>query len=472
MSQVADTKFMNVRSRKPEQLAFTWGEDGEAIESHVEGSRASVALSDNLSLETNLMEQIVDNENMKLARKRVCRNKGSAGVDGMSVDDLHVHLFKNWRTIKDLLLNGRYQPSPVKRVDIPKSNGGTRTLGIPTVTDRLIQQAILQILEPIYDHTFSEFSYGFRPCRNAHQALNTARQYVEDGYKVVVDIDIEKFFDHVNHDKLMSILAMKIGDKRLLKLIRSFLQAGIMFHGVKTERHEGTPQGGPLSPLLSNIILNELDTELTCRKHRFCRYADDCNIYVKSVRAGQRVMSSVKRWLNENLHLRINEDKSGVAPTGERKFLGMRIADFRGKIRIALAPESIKRVRKNIRKITKRNRGISLKRMLEELNTAMMGWVNYYYISMMHDTIRALDCNIRRRIRCFIWKQWKTYENRVNHLQSAGIDVQHSVALGAGKHGLWRIAGSPALQSTLDNKILAGYGLKSLEERYKFLKSR
>jgi group II intron reverse transcriptase/maturase len=418
------------------------------------------------------MEQIVDNDNMKLARKRVCGNKGSAGADGMSVDDLHVHLFKNWRTIKDLLLNGRYQPSPVKRIDIPKENGGTRSLGIPTVTDRLIQQAILQILEPIYDHTFSESSYGFRPRRSAHQALNAARQYVEDGYKIVVDIDIEKFFDHVNHDKLMSLLAIKIGDKRLLKLIRRFLQAGIMFHGVESERYEGTPQGGPLSPLLSNIILNELDTELTRRGHRFCRYADDCNIYVKSLRSGQRVMLSLKRWLNEHLHLCINEEKSGVAPTGERKFLGMRIADFRGKIRIALAPESIKRVRKNIRKITKRNRGISLKQMLDELNTAMMGWVNYYYISAMHDTIRMLDSNIRRRIRCFIWKQWKTYKNRVKHLQAAGISVQYSVALGAGKHGLWNIAGSPSLQKALNNQVLAGYGLKSLEERYKFLKSR
>jgi len=417
------------------------------------------------------MERIVDPDNMRRALRRVRSNKGAPGIDGMSVDDLTPYLLLQWSMIKDLLLNGRYHPQPVKRVDIPKPGGGLRTLGIPTVTDRLIQQAVLQILEPHYDPTFSDASYGFRPGKGAHQALTAARQHVEDGYGIVVDMDLEKFFDRVNHDKLMTLLAQRIGDKRLLKLIRLFLQAGMLFNGVVTERHEGTPQGGPLSPLLSNILLNELDKELTRRGHRFCRYADDCNIYVKSRRAGARVMASLMRWLDHRLHLRVNAEKSGVARSHARKFLGMRIVKVGGKTTIALAPVSLKRLKEKIRRITQRNRGISLQRLLEELNTSTMGWVQYFHLAAMKKHLHALDEWIRRRIRCFIWKGWKTWRNRVTHLLTAGMGPWLAYGIASGKHGLWKAAGSPALTRALPNAALAQLGLKSLLERYQSLQA-
>jgi len=412
------------------------------------------------------MEQIVDADNMRRALKRVRSNKGAPGVDGMTVDELTPYLMTAWPTIKASLLTGRYQPQPVKRVDIPKPGGGTRSLGIPTVQDRLIQQAVLQVLEPRYDPTFSPSSYGFRPGKSAHQALRAARQHVEDGYGIVVDMDLEKFFVRVNHDKLMALLAQRIGDKRVLTLIRLFLQAGMLLNGVVVERHEGTPQGGPLSPLLSNILLHELDTELTRRGHRFCRYADDCNIYVRSRRAGARVMASLTRWLEKRLHLQVNTAKSGVARSHERKFLGMRIVKVGGKTTMAVAPVSLQRLKATIRRITQRKRGISLQRLLEELNTATMGWVQYFHPAAMKGHLHSLDEWIRRKVRCFIWKQWKTWRNRVDHLLTAGIGPWLAYGIASGKHGLWKVAGSPALTRTLPNAKLAELGLKSLLERY------
>ena len=471
MSQVTDTELMGVRSRKSEQLAFAWGEEGTALQIREEGSRTPAAPREHPPRVTDLMEQIIAPDNMRRALRRVRSNKGAAGVDGMTVDDLTPYLVRQWATIKDLLLTSRYQPQPVKRVDIPKPSGGLRSLGIPTVTDRVIQQAVLQILEPLYDPTFSPSSYGFRPGKSAHQALTAARQHVADGYGIVVDMDLEKFFDRVNHDKLMTLLAQRIGDKRVLKLIRLFLQAGMLLNGVVTERHEGAPQGGPLSPLLSNILLNELDTELTRRGHRFCRYADDCNIYVRSPQAGARVMASLTRWLDHRLHLRVNAEKSGVARSHERKFLGMRIVKVGGKATIAVAPVSLQRLKEKIRRITQRQRGISLQRLLEELNTATMGWVQYFHLAAMKKYLHALDKWIRRRIRCFIWKQWKTWRNRVNHLLAAGIGPWLAYGTASGKHGLWKVAGSPALTRSLPNAALTELGLKSLLERYQSLQA-
>lgn len=472
MSQVTGIEFMGSRSRKSEQLTFTWPLDGAALQSQDEGSRLPVAPRESPPRVTDLMERIVSSANMLRALKRVRSNKGVAGIDGMTVDELSAYLMTELPTIQASLLNGRYQPKPVKRVDIPKPDGGTRSLGIPTVMDRLVQQAVLQIMEPLYDPTFSSSSYGFRPGKSAHQALKSARQHVEDGYKIVVDMDIEKFFDRVNHDKLLSLLAQRIGDKRVLKLIRLFLQAGMLSNGVVIERQEGTPQGGPLSPLLSNILLHELDTELTRRGHRFCRYADDCNIYVRSLRAGTRVITSLTRWLEAHLHLRINEAKSGVARSHERKFLGMRIVKVGGKVMISVSPVSLQRLKAKIRHITRRKRGISLQRMLEELNTATMGWVQYFHIAEMKGYLKSLDQWIRRRIRCFIWKQWKTWRNRVKHLLAAGIGPWLAYGMVSGKHGLWKAAGSPALTRTLPNAKLSELGLKSLMERYVTLKAR
>ena len=419
----------------------------------------------------DLMEKIVASDNMRRALRRVRRNKGAAGVDGMTVDDLSRYLVLHWPTIIDHLLNGRYQPQPVKRVDIPKPSGGVRTLGIPTVTDRLIQQAVLQILEPLYAPTFSPSSYGFRPGKSAHQALTAARQHVDDGYAMVVDMDLEKFFDRVNHDKLMALLAQRIGDKPLLKLIRRFLQAGMQRHGVVIERHEGTPQGGPLSPLLSNILLNELDAELTRRGHRFCRYADDCHIYVQSLRAGMRVLTSLTRWLETHLHLQVNAAKSGVAPCQERKFLGMRIVHWKGTAIIDIAPLSLHRLKDTIRRITKRNRGISLQRLLDELNTATMGWVHDFHLAAWQGCFQSLDGWIRRRIRCYVWKQWKTWKNRVKHLLAAGVEPRITYGVASGKHGWWKVAGCPAMKRALPNAKLAHLGLKSLLERYRSLQA-
>jgi RNA-directed DNA polymerase len=456
--------------QKTRQLAFDYVEAGEALPRHSKGRKVTGALSEDGDLAQGLMEAVVVPQNMRLALKRVRANKGRGGVDGMTVNDLPAYLVEHWLDIRASLLDGSYRPQAVRRVEIPKPDGGVRMLGIPTVVDRLIQQAIHQILEPLYDPSFSHSSYGFRPGRSAHQALKAAREHVASGKCWVVDLDLEKFFDRVNHDVLMSRLTRRIRDKRLLSLIRRYLKAGMLSEGVVVNRSEGTPQGGPLSPLLANILLDEFDKELERRGYTFCRYADDCNIYVRSRRAAERVMVSVTHFLENRLKLRVNRAKSAVARPSERKFLGMRIVG-KAAAHISLAPKSLLRLKTTIRRITKRNRGVSLVQVLRELNQATMGWVNYFALARVKSICRNLDSWIRRRLRCFVWKQWKTYANRLHHLRKAGVGPWLAWGLASGKHGPWNISGSPALTRAIPNMYLVELGYKSILERYLVLAS-
>jgi len=412
------------------------------------------------------MEQVVAAENMRRALRQVKSNKGSGGVDGMTVRELEGHLRQHWPRLRQQLLDGTYQPQPVRRVEIPKPGGGVRQLGIPTVLDRLIQQACLQVLSPLYEPTFSPHSYGFRPGKSAHQALAAAREHVAAGHTWVVDLDLEKFFDRVNHDVLMGKLAKRLGDRRVLRLIRRYLQAGVMLQGVVMERHEGTPQGGPLSPLLANILLHDLDQELERRGHRFSRYADDCNIYVRSQRAGERVMGSVRRFLERKLRLRVNEEKSAVARPWERKFLGYRVTTRKGEGVLRIAASSLKRAKDTIRALTKRNRGVSAERMLRELATFTNGWVAYFWQARTPSVFQHLDEWTRRRVRCFIWKQWKKPRHRAQELLKAGIGPWLAWGTACDGPSLWRAAGSPALTQSLTNARLKQLGYHSLHERY------
>jgi RNA-directed DNA polymerase len=411
------------------------------------------------------MEEVVGGANLRRALKRVQANKGSPGVDGMTVIELASHLRQEWPRLREELLSGRYQPQPVKRVEIPKPDGGMRQLGIPTVIDRFIQQALLQVLDPLYDPTFSPHSYGFRVGKSAHKALAQAKAYVEAGYGWVVDIDLEKFFDRVNHDLLMGRLARRIEDKRVLRLIRSYLEAGVLLNGVVAERVEGTPQGGPLSPLLANVLLDDLDRELTKRGHRFVRYADDCNIYVQSQRAGERVMRSLTRFLEGRLRLKVNQGKSAVARPRERTFLGFRIRG-RKEVWLSIASESVRRAKDTIRRITKRNRGVSLERVIRELRTYTDGWVGYFWYARRPSVFKKLDQWIRRRLRCYQWKQWKNPRTRARQLRRANVGPWLAWGTAYDGPSLWRAAGSPALTKALPNWTLDTLGFHSLYERY------
>jgi RNA-directed DNA polymerase len=416
------------------------------------------------------MEAVVDADNMRQALKRVRANKGSPGGDGMTVQQLPAFLKGEWPRLKQALLAGTYQPEPIRRVEIPKPDGGVRQLGIPTALDRLIQQAILQVLDPLYNPTFSRSSYGFRIGKSAHEALAQARQHVASGKGWVVDLDLEKFFDRVNHDLLMGRLAKRIGDRRLLRLIRRYLEAGVLLNGVVIEREEGTPQGGPLSPLLSNVLLDELDRELERRGHCFCRYADDCNIYVQSQRAGERVLVSITGFLETKLRLKVNREKSAVARPSQRKFLGYRVLG-RAKARLGIAPQSLKRCKDTIRRITKRNRGVSFARVLTELRTFTDGWVAYFWRARTPSVFRELDEWIRRRLRCYQWKLWKKPRRRARELRKAGVGPWLAYGVAYDGPGLWRVAGCPAMSRALTNAKLTQLGYHSLSERYQALAS-
>ncbi|MGB9848890.1 MAG: group II intron reverse transcriptase/maturase [Moorellaceae bacterium] len=420
--------------------------------------------------DSGLMEQVVVRENMLAALRRVERNGGAPGVDGIPTERLRDQIRAEWPRIREELLTGTYRPKPVRRVEIPKPGGGKRLLGIPTAMDRLIQQALLQVLTPIFDPQFSEASYGFRPRRRAHDAVRKARQYVEEGYEWAVDLDIEKFFDRVNHDILMARVARKVTDKRVLILIRRYLQAGVMVNGVVIETVEGTPQGGPLSPLLANILLDDLDKELEKRGHKFVRYADDCNIYVKSKRAGERVMTSIRKFLQERLKLKINEQKSAVDRPWKLKFLGFSMHKRKtGEILIRLAPQTVERVKGKIREITARNKPVSMAERIERLNAYLGGWIGYFALAETPSVFEEIEGWMRRRLRMCLWKQWKRVRTRYRELRALGLPewVVHQFA--NARKGPWRMAHGP-MNRALGNAYWQSRGLTSLTERYTCLR--
>src|SRR5215472_2887528 len=409
-----------------------------------------------------IMEEICERENLREALQRVKGNRGSAGVDGMTVDDLSAHLKAHWPAIREQLLSGTYKPKPVRRVEIPKPDGGgVRKLGIPTVLDRFIQQAVMQALQKRWNPTFSPYSYGFRPKRSAHQAVAQAQQYIVEGYGWVVDLDLEKFFDRVNHDRLMARVAERISDKRLLKLIRAFLTAGVMEDGLVSAVDEGTPQGGPLSPLLSNLVLDELDRELERRGHRFVRYADDCNIYVRSARAGPRVMKSITRFITQKLKLKVNETKSAVARPQERKFLGFSFTAG-PKIKRVIAPQALDRFKHRIREITRRAKSVSTKTTIEELTPYMRGWRNYFGFCETPPVLISLTGWVRRRLRAAWWRQWKTRRRRRAALIALGVSPRAAANTADSGHGPWYLSRSRALSVGFSKVYFRSLGLPSL----------
>jgi group II intron reverse transcriptase/maturase len=416
--------------------------------------------------EEELWEQIFSRENLFAALEQVQRNNGAPGIDGMTVKELPDHLVRHWEGIRAKLDKGTYVPSPVKRVSIPKPDGGERQLGIPTVLDRMIQQAMQQVLSPIFEETFSAHSYGFRPGRSAHDAVKAARDYIEEGYRYVVDIDLKKFFDQVNHDRLMARMKLTVKDKRVLRLVNAYLKAGVMVDGVQMTTEEGTPQGGPLSPLLSNIVLTELDRQLEERGHCFVRYADDCNIYVKSQRSAERVLRSTTGYIERRMRLKVNTEKSAAGPVGQRTFLGFSFYWRAGKPHIRIAPKSLERVKRRIRRITRRNSGCSLEMIRDEINRYITGWVNYYALADGRDHMARLDRWIRRRMRQICWKQWKTPQNRRENLLKLGVPEKWAKMSAGTSLGEWCMSKSPWLHRALNNKYWYDFGLKSFLQQY------
>jgi group II intron reverse transcriptase/maturase len=414
------------------------------------------------------MEHVVESANVRRAYQRVVRNKGAAGVDGLTVAELKDWLKVHWPSVKKALLAGEYLPRAVRRVDLPKPSGGVRTLGIPTLVDRLIQQALLQVLTPRFEATFSAHSYGFRPGRSAGQAVKRAQAYIGEGKRWVVDLDLEKFFDRVNHDALMSRVAHRVHDERVLKLIRRFLEAGMMQDGVVVARTEGTPQGGPLSPLLSNILLTDLDRELERRRLAFCRYADDCNVYVRSRVAGERVMSGIRAYLEEVLRLRINPSKSAVARPWSRVFLGYSVTAQR-QPRLQIATASVQRLQQRIREQLRRGRGRSLKHTIEDLNPLLRGWMGYFQHTQGRRVIEELDAWLRRRLRSLLWRQWKRPATRARKLRELGLDAERAWRTASNGRGPWWNAGSTHLNAALPTAFFTRRGLVSLVQTHRRL---
>ena len=444
-------------------LAFSEADRGEARKSLGVGTESFTVKrgTESPAIGEQLMEEVCERENCKRALARVKANKGSAGVDGMTVQQLPEYLKQHWPTIREQLLSGTYKPQPVKRVEIPKPDGGVRKLGIPTVLYRFIQQAVMQVLQRRWDRTFSKHSYGFRPGRSAHQAVEQAQKYMAEGCRWVVDLDLEKFFDRVNHDRLMAKIAERIGDKRMLRLIRAFLTAGVLEDGLVNPVDEGTPQGGPLSPLLSNIVLDELDRELERRELRFARYADDCNIYVRSKRAGERVMESITRFIATKLKLKVNQQKSAVARPGVRKFLGFSFTNAAIPKR-RIAPKAVERFKERIWELTSRTRGVSIERMAEELTRYFRGWIGYFGKCETPSVLEGLEQWARRRLRSVIWKQWKRGSARFAELRKRGVGKDLAAQTAGSAHGPWRLANSPALAIAMPNAYFDSLGIPRL----------
>jgi RNA-directed DNA polymerase len=434
---------------KPTQLGLPFEIKGNAY--------ASAAVTEHPVGNEQLMERVVSRDNLQSALKRVEGNKGAAGVDGMSAKQLRAHLKQHWPSIKEQLLFGKYQPQAVRRVEIPKPDGGKRKLGIPTVLDRFIQQALLQVLQAQWDASFSEFSYGFRPGRSAHQAVRQAQQYVKDGYRWVVDIDLEKFFDRVDHDKLMGKVRRRIKDPMVLRLIRRYLQSGVLINDTMHETVSGTPQGGPLSPLLANLLLDGLDRELGNRGHRFTRYADDCNIYVRSRKAGERAKASITRFLSDRLKLKVNETKSAVARPWHRSFLGFTIS---WRVNLRVSPKAVKALKQRVRAITRRTRGRNIAVIVSGLRKYLTGWRLYYGIVQVRSMLRELDSWIKRRLRCYLWKQWG--KSGYRKLRKLGVSRDLAWNTCKSAHGPWRLSRSPALAYALTARYFANLGLPRL----------
>jgi len=416
-----------------------------------------------------LLRKVLSRENLLVALERVERNKGSAGIDGVSTEQLRDYIREHWLTIKEQIMKETYKPSPVRRVEIPKTDGGVRLLGIPTVIDRFIQQAILQVFTPIFDPHFSESSFGFRPKRSAHDAMRQAQSYISEGYRFVVDMDLEKFFDRVNHDILMSRVARKVKDKALLKLIRAYLQAGIMVNGICLSAVEGTPQGGPLSPLLANILLDDLDKELEKRGHRFCRYADDSNIYVKTKRAGERVKESIQNYLEKVLKLKVNEQKSAVDRPWKRKFLGFSFTSAK-QVRIRLHPKSLLKLKEKIRFITNPVWSISMDERIRKLNQYLMGWIGYFALADAKKILRSIEEWLRRRLRLCLWSQWKRIRTRYRELRSLGLPHVQAIETANTRKGAWRTTRTPQIHKALGVAYWQKQGLKSLVQRYSVIR--
>src|SRR3990170_1378006 len=452
-----------MRQNNQVELNLGTGATGEARSAAAQETeaRAAKACLERPAAVGPSMEAIVERENLKKALAQVKRNKGAPGVDGVTADVLAPYLKQHWLTIRTQLLDGTYQPQPVRRGEIPKGSGGMRPLGIPTVLDPFIQQAGVQVLQADWDGTFSEHSFGFRPRRSAHQAVERAQEYIASGRGIVVDIDLEKFFDRVNHDILMGLVAKRVSDKRILKLIRGFLTAGVLADGLVSPTQEGTPQGGPLSPLLSNLMLDVLDKELEKRGHRFVRYADDCNIYVRSQRAGERVMASIEKFLAKRLKLKVNKAKSAVAKPGVRKFLGFSFT--RGEQpRRRIAPQAIARFKSRVQELTRRTRGASLGQIVKELSVYLVGWRGYFGFCQTPSVLRTLDEWTRRRLRAIAWKQWRRGPTRFAELRRRGVGRDLAAQSAGSPHGPWRLSNSPALTIALPNAFLGSLGLSSL----------
>ncbi len=409
------------------------------------------------------MEQVITPENMRRAYQRVVSNKGAPGADGMKVTELANDLKQHWSVLKERLLSGDYHPRGIRSVSIPKPQGGERLLGIPVVRDRLIQQALLQHLTPLFESNFSEYSFGFRPGKSAHQAVEMARSYVDAGYTWCVELDLEKFFDRVNHDILMSCIERRVEDKRILRLIRRYLEVGVMENGVTTLKHEGTPQGGPLSPLLSNILLNEFDKELEHRGHRFVRYADDVNIYVKSQKAGERVLESLTIWLKRKLKLTVNKDKSHVVRPWETSYLGYSITG-REKARVKVSIQSLNRVKAKLRILLKSARGRNIREVIKDLNPLLRGWANYFRLNSSKTLMIDLDIWIRRKLRCALWRQWKTPSTRARKLKQLGLTEEQACRAAWNGRGPWWNAGALHMNYALPKKIWRKVGLISVAE--------